>query len=157
MITFRRILCPTDFSEASLKAIPYAVELGRLFDAEIFVIHVAAVVPPMAAELGFETEAIEFNFVLHKEAERKLDQLIKPYADSVKIRKILLQGSPAEEILQAIGDNKIDLVTIATHGHTGWRHLVFGSVAEKVVRLANVPVLTVNTRNLPAAQLAIPA
>ena len=56
---------------------------------------------------------------------------------------MLVDGDAAYEILQVVENLQIDLITIATHGRNGWRHLVFGSVAEKVVRVSKVPVLTV--------------
>jgi nucleotide-binding universal stress UspA family protein len=63
-----------------------------------------------------------------------------------------VQGNPAEAILEAAELHRVDLITIATHGATGWRHLLFGSVAERVVRLARVPVLTVSAREGGSAE-----
>ena len=65
MIQFGRILCPTDFSEASLEAFPYAMELARLFKAEILFIYVVPVLPPAPADFGFESEVVEFVSALH--------------------------------------------------------------------------------------------
>jgi len=59
------------------------------------------------------------------------------------VRQIVVLGGAADEIIRISGEEKVDLIVIATHGQTGWRHMVFGSVAEKVVRLAPCPVLTV--------------
>jgi len=144
MIRFSRILCPTDFSEASLEAFPHAIELARLFKSEILFIYVLPVLPPAPADFGFESEVVEFVSALRKDAEERLNDLVSAHVPpDVKSRVVLAQGHAAEEILRAADENQIDLITIATHGLTGWRHLVFGSVAEKVVRLAKVPVLTV--------------
>jgi len=64
----------------------------------------------------------------------------------VRYHTLMSQGHAADEILDAAEKHRIDLITIATHGHTGLRHLVFGSVAEKVVRMATIPVLTVRRK-----------
>ena len=146
MIRFERILFPTDFSEASLKALPYAAELARLFEAELLFIHVVQPLPPIPGDYGFETEVIEYAAAMHATAERQLDRLIETRAGDLRTSKILVQGEPAETILRAVDEYGVDLITLATHGTTGWRHLLFGSVAEKVVRLAKVPVLTVSEK-----------
>ncbi len=143
MADIKRILCPTDFSEASLSAIPYAVGIARLFKAEIFVIHVVPLVPSPSDGPGYGPKLDYLNYQ-RVDAEKLLDQLINEQIPlEVKASKLLVDGDPADEILQAVKSLQIDLITIATHGHTGWRHLVFGSVAEKVIRMSRVPVLTV--------------
>ena len=146
MIEIKRILCPTDFSQASLSALPYAVEIARLFNAQIFVIYVVPVLPPAAGELGFypEPAAIEYMAAFRTDADKQIDQMLREQIPKeVKASKVLRDGDAASEILQAVEKLQIDLVTIATHGRTGWQHLVFGSVAEKVIRMCKVPVLTV--------------
>jgi universal stress protein A len=147
MIGFKRILCPTDMSEESFKAFPYAFDLARMFDAEIYFINVVNINAPPAVELGFETTFIEFASALRKDASRRLEGILTNRVPTdVKFRQIVVQGSAPEQILGAVDDHEIDLVVIATHGLTGWRHMVFGSVAEKVVRQSKVPVLTVSAK-----------
>jgi nucleotide-binding universal stress UspA family protein len=147
MIGFKRILCPTDLSEESFKAFPYALDLARVFDAEIIFITVVNSSTPAAVEMGFETTFGDFASGVRKDASRQLDGILSSYVpEGVRFRQIVVEGSAAEQILQAADDHKADLVVIATHGLTGWRHMVFGSVAEKVVRQAKVPVLTVSAR-----------
>lgn len=144
MIGFKRILCPTDYSEASTKAFPYAFDLARRFNAEIYFVHVIDSYP-LSPDFAFETKSIGFASDLVEDAERNLDQFLsKRVPAGLKFHKIVGLGQAAEEILRAAEENKIQLIIIATHGRTGWRHMVFGSVAEKVVRRANVPVLTVS-------------
>ncbi len=153
MVQFSRILCPTDFSEASLEAFPYAMELARLFKAEILFIYVVPVLPPPPADFGFESEVVEFVSALRKDAEERLDKVVSAHVPpDIKFRVVVAQGHGAEEILRAADENQIELITIATHGLTGWRHLIFGSVAEKVVRLAKVPVLTVRCHDKSLGQ-----
>jgi nucleotide-binding universal stress UspA family protein len=150
MIGFKRILCPTDLSEESFKAFPTAFDLARVFDAEIYFINVVNINAAPTAELGFETTFVEFASAVHKDAARQLHEIVAAHApENVNFREIVVEGSAAEQILHAVDDNEIDLIVIATHGRTGWRHMVFGSIAEKVVRQSKVPVLTVSAK--PAA------
>ena len=147
MIGFKRILCATDLSEESFKAFPYAFDLARVFDAEIYFINVVNINAAPTAELGFETTFVEFASAVRKDAIRQLDRVLSSRVPKdVKFRQIVVQGSAAEQILHAADEHKIDLIVIATHGLTGWRHMVFGSVAEKVVRQSKVPVLTVSAK-----------
>lgn len=151
MIGFKRILCPTDLSEESFKAFPYAFDLARVFDAEIVFISVVNINTPAAVEMGFETTFVDYASAVRKDASRQLDGILgSRVPQDVRFRPIVVEGSAAEQILQAVDDHKADLVVIATHGLTGWRHMVFGSVAEKVVRQSKVPVLTVSAK--PAAR-----
>ena len=151
MIGFKRILCPTDLSEESFKAFPFAFDLARVFDAEIYFINVvninAAVSSAPVAELGFDATFMEFVSAVSKDARRQLNETLSGRVpENLKFQPIVVQGIAAEQILRAVDDHEIDLIVIATHGHTGWRHMVFGSVAEKVVRQSKVPVLTVSAK-----------
>lgn len=148
MIEIKRILCPTDFSPASLSALSYAAEIARLFNAQIFVIYVVPPLPPAAGELRLYTEpAMEYMAAFRTDADKQIDQILREQIPKeVKASKVLREGNAASEILQAVENLQIDLVTIATHGRTGWQHLVFGSVAEKVIRMCKVPVLTVREK-----------
>jgi len=150
MIAFKRILCPTDLSEDSLKALPYAIEFARSFDGEIVIIHVLRALPAPETDFGFgAAELLELASRMRQEAEQSLERLLKGRVpDGIKVRKVLVQGNAADEILRAANEYDVDLITIATHGLTGWRHFSFGSVAEKVVRMAKVPVLTISTKVL---------
>jgi nucleotide-binding universal stress UspA family protein len=150
MIGFKRILCPTDLSEESFEAFPYAFDLARVFGAEIYFINVVNINAAPTAELGFETTFVEFASAVHNGAARQLHEILATHVpEQLKFREIVVEGSAAEQILHAVDDNEIDLIVIATHGRTGWRHMVFGSVAEKVVRQSKFPVLTVSAK--PAA------
>jgi len=149
MIGFKRILCPTDYSEASIKAFPYAFDLARRFNAEIYFVHVIDCFPLapdfLAPDFTLEAKSLGFASDLLGDAERNLDRFLSERVPAgLKFHKIVGLGKAAEEILRIAEENKIQVIIIATHGRTGWRHLVFGSVAEKVVRRANVPVLTVS-------------
>jgi universal stress protein A len=147
MLPITKILCPTDFSEPSYKALETANELARHFNAEIILIHILSpvfVYPATALTPGI-TKISEISDVDRDEmAYKSLSMTLKEkVSDSIKSRSIMGKGNPAEEIARSAKEEKADLIVIGTHGFTGWRHLILGSVAEKVVRLANCPVITI--------------
>ncbi len=135
-----RILVPIDFSEHSKNALHYAVSFAKNFNAELILIHVVeqAVYP---ADLGFGQVILPgFERELRERAKKELDELMRTsVAGAVKARSIVQSGKPFLEIIGAGQEEDVDLVIIATHGHTGVEHLLFGSTAEKVVRKAHCP------------------
>jgi nucleotide-binding universal stress UspA family protein len=146
MVTYKRILCPIDFSESSLAALDAVAEMAATFETSVRVLHVIPLMPagteiaPIADynQLRAETLAQLHTIV----AERMhLNQHIR-YEVDVRF------GDAAEEIVAAaLGD--AELIVISTHGRAGWRDLVFGSVAERVVRTASCRVLTVRAAPHP--------
>ncbi len=148
MLPFKRILCPTDFSEPAFTALKRAEELARHFAAELIVAHV---IPPVPSPHSFPDPQASFNFdvplyqqelALH--AERMVKELVShQVAPEVRTRDLVTTGEAASEILRIVQEEHVDLIVIASHGLTGWRRLVHGSVAEKVVRQATCPVLTI--------------
>ncbi|MGD8387155.1 MAG: universal stress protein [Desulfobacteraceae bacterium] len=147
MLPFRRILAPTDFSEPSLSGLRAAGELARENDADLLLIHVVAPVrsiPPTGPPVhsGFEMSSVMEE--LEEAALESLDGMVEERTrEGIRARGQVVQGNPAEEIAAAAERENADVIVIATHGWTGWRRFVFGSVAEKVVRLASCPVLTI--------------
>ena len=146
MLPLKKIVCPTDFSEPSLEALEAAVELARHFSAELIVIHVVQPIPVVAAEhlspAAFNVPAYQAEMELSSRRLLK-EQLEERVPEELASRAQVLLGDPADQIVQAAADEKADLIVIATRGQTGFKRLVFGSVAEKVVRLAGVPVLSI--------------
>jgi universal stress protein A len=144
MLSIKKILVPTDFSDASLQGIAAAAELAGLFQAELLLANVVPVLPPKPTDPNFEFEVPEYEGILHKDAEAKLAELLRTSVPAaIKARSVLGHGSPAKEIIRLAEEEKIDLIVIATHGHSGWHHLILGSVAEKVIRHAPCPVFAV--------------
>jgi universal stress protein A len=143
MLPFKKILCPTDFSEASYKALSAADEIARHFSAEVLLVHV--VEPLVTAPPGPATfNVAEYQIQLVGSAKSGLEAVAKErFSKGVKVEQTVLEGGPAYQIVHLAEREQVDLIVIATHGQTGWRHLLFGSVAEKVVRLASCAVLTV--------------
>jgi len=137
------ILVPIDFSDYSKNALKYAVQFAKQFEAKIFLIYV---VEPMIYPADFSMGQVAIpstDIDLHSRAEEELRKLSKEIINDKLHAEILIKtGKPFVEIIEAASSNDIDLIIIATHGHTGVEHLLFGSTAEKVVRKAPCPVLT---------------
>jgi nucleotide-binding universal stress UspA family protein len=150
MLPFRRILVTTDFSETSLGALPVAAELASHFDAELLLVHILPAdtptpwdVPPYA-DFGLASLPLpEYEAQVRLEVDRRLAMVAAKHAQGVKVRCLVGRGDSAAEIGRCAVQEKADLIVLATHGWTGWRHLVFGSVAEKILREAPCPVLSV--------------
>ena len=144
MLPLRRIVCPTDFSPAAARAVADAAELGRQFQAELVLVHVVPVLPAVPSDPNFTFEVPEYERALHADAERRLGALAADLgAHGRAVRTAIGHGDAGGEIVRIAAGEAADLIVIATHGTTGWRHALFGSVAEKVVRHARRPVLTI--------------
>src|ERR1051326_319229 len=132
-----RILVATDFSLCSLRALEHAEELARKLDAELVLLH-AERVPVAGSEIADPT---------HVAAERELARTIQLLRNHrFKVRSLLRAGAPDEEILNVAETERASLIVIGTHGPKGVAHMLLGSVAERVVRSAPCPVLTVGLR-----------
>jgi nucleotide-binding universal stress UspA family protein len=145
MIPFKKILCPVDFSEPSYEGLKAAVELAGHFSSELAVLHV---VSPMPVIPSSSTPAsVHFPTVMQEmevSAQTALDDLVaERVPNELEVRPMVVQGMPADEIVRMAEVGNADVIVIATHGMTGWRRFLFGSVAEKVVRTASIHVLTV--------------
>jgi nucleotide-binding universal stress UspA family protein len=145
-LTINRILVPIDFSEHSKGALKYAIPFAEQFVASIDLIYV---VEPTVYPADFTFGQVGFPNVeeeLRVRGARDLDKLIEEeIAGRVKARRVIKTGKPFYEINQYAREANIDLIIIATHGHTGVEHILFGSTAEKVVRKAPCPVLVVRS------------
>lgn len=139
--TIKKVLVPIDFSDYSKSALKYAVNISKLFNAEIILIYV---VEPVIYPLDFSMGQIampSFSTEWDVRAKEELDKLAKKEINS-SVKTIIKTGKPFLEIIETAKEEDIDLIIIATHGHTGVEHIIFGSTAEKVVRKAPCPVLT---------------
>lgn len=144
----RHILYPTDFSEATKAAAHYACELADQFGAELHVLHVlhdlTSLMPYTAVTLWAKPEHIA---EIVDGAEKILAEIPDAVWSKGKaiVRKVRV-GNVADEITTYARQHAIDIIVIGTHGHTGLRHAVLGSIAEKVVRTADCPVLTIRAK-----------
>jgi nucleotide-binding universal stress UspA family protein len=150
MKVFHRILHATDFSSASRPALAQAIALARQNRASLWVAHaLSPLVLPDSGGLGFVPpgtyEALDRSARQH--ARKQLTALVgRARKAGVRATPLLLDGAPHEQLLRAARRQHADLIVIGTHGRTGLSKVLLGSVAERVVRLAPCPVLTVRGR-----------
>lgn len=135
-----RILVPIDFSTTGLKALPHAVLLARQNEAEIILLHV--VEPPFyPSEFGY---LVPDDLKLAEKAKTRLEVLAaRDVPAPLRAESAVRIGTPYQEIIEAARTSKADLIVLTTHGRTGISHAFLGSTAERVVRQAPCPVLTV--------------
>ncbi len=143
MENINKILVPIDFSNYSKNALKYAVNFAKKFNSKIYLVYVVEpVIYPSDFSMGqvtFPVSDIEMN----ERAKDELESLAKTEIGSqFEVETVIKTGKPFVEINETASELDIDLIIIATHGHTGMEHLLFGSTAEKVVRKAPCPVLT---------------
>jgi universal stress protein A len=145
MFPVKKILCPVDFSEPSLLALQTAVEIAQQNSAELLLVHVVQPVQPVAAPGVPAGYAIQDYYEERTAAAHKSFEEIteKNVPEGAAVRTNVLRGQAADEIVREAESEKADIIVLATHGWTGWRRFIFGSVAEKVVRLSSCPVLTI--------------
>ncbi len=161
-MTIKRILVPIDFSDTSLWALDYAIEFGKPFRPEVVVLFV---VEPVyyATPAELYGPATNVSALLDEQRRIGAEQLARLARDlkkrRVKSRALLQTGTPYQVIVDTAKRVKADLIVMATHGRTGLSHMLLGSVAERVVRGAVCPVLTVRgaararkTRGAPRAR-----
>ena len=145
-ITLRKILVPIDFSDYSKKALRYAVPFARQFNATIYLLYV---VEPTIYPADFSFGQIGMPNVeneLRTKGEQELQELIKnEIKGAVPSEAFVKVGLPFVEVVSFAKDEKIELIIVATHGHSGVEHVLFGSTAEKIVRKAPCPVLVVRS------------
>ncbi|MBI2354078.1 MAG: universal stress protein [Deltaproteobacteria bacterium] len=148
MKPFDKILTAIDFSENSEYAFDYALTLAKRFDAELTVMHV--INEPVDLR-GFYVPHISFE-QLEKEIEEGASKMMGKFCSSrlgdfTNYKSAIVSGIPYEEIIRKAEETGASLIVMGTHGRTGLDHLIFGSTAERVVRSAACPVLTIR---LPA-------
>jgi nucleotide-binding universal stress UspA family protein len=141
IVSIRKILFPTDFSEPAQSAQTYAVALSEKFGAELHAIHVVPEVILPATDT-YAAWTLPEGSMQHQIAAA--ESSLKMAGLPVATLRTVTVGFAVEEIMKYATDHEIDLIVVGTHGHTGLSHMLLGSVAEKLVRLATCPVLTVH-------------
>jgi universal stress protein A len=140
----KKMLAPIDFSKYSMDALDGAAELASDVGAELHVLHVVA---PHRSFFEQESSELARETAMVEQTEEELARIKKDVlGNSDKIVTAVVTGPPVVKIAEYARENKIDLVLMATHGHTGAEHLVIGSVAEKVARTAPCSVLIFRRR-----------
>jgi len=146
MVSFKTIVLTTDLSDNADAAVPYAVELAKKWGGEIRLVHVvedAVYYANPAATEGMVP--VEWMVANRKSREMQLKDLAAKLAskENIAVKDVLLQGHAANVIVDYAKMENADCIVIATHGRTGLSHFLFGSVAERVVRLSLIPVLSI--------------
>jgi len=143
MAEFKKILCAVDFSDQSPKLADYAKTLARCTGAKLLCVYVA---PSLSQYVGFHVppSSIE-SFVgeIVAGADTSMQTYLETHFAGADAEGKVLVGYPAEEILNMAEDENVDLIIMGTHGRTGIDRILFGSVAEKVVKSSTCPVLTI--------------
>jgi universal stress protein A len=148
VVSIRRILVPTDFSDCALPAVRYAAELADKFAAELILLHVVpdTVLALPDAVMPTPTPMADLDALTDAGKEGLSNLIAAEKLESRHPRPEVRIGSPAQEIIAAAKDLHVDLVCIGTHGRGGLARVLLGSVAEHVLRQAPCPVLTVRPK-----------
>jgi nucleotide-binding universal stress UspA family protein/predicted phosphoribosyltransferase len=137
-IALRHILHATDLSNGSVRALHHAIDLAEQFSAKLTIIHVLE-------PIGYAVVLPEYEAV-HVAAQAQVDEMARQARVRVHdVTAVVCDGAPALEVIDAAGKLAADLVVVGTHGRSGWRQVLLGSVAAKIVRNSDVPVLTVTS------------
>jgi nucleotide-binding universal stress UspA family protein len=149
MPQFKRILCPVDFDQSSLLAVRIVSELAQEHKGTLYLLHVVAMPPGPEVALPFGKMEAAARTRLEKLARQKVDGKASYEVD-------VAMGDPGIEVLQVAKRLRTNLIVMATHGRKGVRRLILGSVAERVLREAPCPVLTVGPQEARALSLRTP-
>ena len=144
---FKKILCPVDFSEFTDEILGYALDIAKKYNAELHLLHI---IPNLNYFTPYESFFTPENLVvveknMEAEVTKDFDELMKKIP--IPAKKIIKNGTAFVEIINYVRNESIDLVVMGTHGRTGLEHILIGSVAERVVRKAPCPVLTVRPKS----------
>ena len=149
MFEIHSILAPTDFSAHSEKAVRYACGLAERLGSELHLVHILSEILPGGPDpLLMPVMPPQYYKENEERAKETLGRLLDPtWGSPLAVATAVRWGSPVEAIVAYAVDSRVDLIVIATHGRTGLSHVLLGSVAERIVREAPCPVLTLRIRN----------
>ena len=146
MVEIRKILCAVDFAEMSPQVAAYAQTLAKCLDAEVHAVFVAST---LERYRHFDVPAASFQNLadnIAQESEKKMDSFIKENFSISNVKGKILKGYADEEILNYARQENIDLIILGTHGKKRVDRVFFGSVAEKVVKASEIPVMTIRPK-----------
>jgi nucleotide-binding universal stress UspA family protein len=148
VIEIKSILAPTDFSAHSELSVRYACQIAERLGSELHLLHVLSQILPAGPDpLLMPVMPAEYYRENEERARETLDRLLAPgWGQPPSVVKAVRWGSPVDSIVSYALDHRIDMIVIATHGRTGLSHVLLGSVAERIVREAPCPVLTIRDR-----------
>jgi nucleotide-binding universal stress UspA family protein len=145
MSDFTHILVPTDFSESAKQALAVAESMALKYGAKLTLLHTYDVPNPLDIYAGAPPIPVEYIQTLEEAAQRRLDAAVDEVRKQVPgARGVLQRGAAADRILEVAKTQAASIIVMGTHGRRGLKHALLGSVAEKIVRLSPIPVLTVH-------------
>ncbi|AEH44934.1 UspA domain-containing protein [Thermodesulfatator indicus DSM 15286] len=144
MAEIKSILFPTDFTEASLKVIPYAKYLTEKFGAKLTVLFVVEELSKYANFYVPHSALDNLEQELMEHAQKKLTSFIEEHFEDFPVEPLVRRGEIAEEIAKVAEEKETGLILMATHGRKGLEKILIGSVTERVIKIAPCPVMTIN-------------
>ncbi len=145
MKAINKILFPVDLSEASSKLAPDAIDFARKFGAELHLLLVTGTFEKFKTFYIPHPSLKTFGEEVLRGGQKRLVEYVEEnFSEFSKLKTAVVQGDPAEEILKYVESEKVDLVIMGTHGRKGLDRILFGSVANEVVKRSPAPVLTIN-------------
>jgi nucleotide-binding universal stress UspA family protein len=144
----KKVVVPVDYSESSLGVLRFAAEIAERAGGELTALHVWECMPHAPPDLkvrGPDGKPRRLEDVIRSNAEKEMQEFLAgaKLPASVPIRTKVVSGDAAKRVLERLNAGKHDLVVMGTHGRGGFKHMVLGSVAEKIIRESPVPVITV--------------
>jgi nucleotide-binding universal stress UspA family protein len=140
----KTILFPTDFSQGARAAMDHAISLAKDYRSKLIILYVIQDISIAEWYIPSSLSATDLMEDMQKSAWNEMDKWVAEVSQTAKdVEKMVVRGVPFVEIIKTAKEKQADLIVIGTHGRTGIDHMLFGSTAEKVVRKAACPVLTV--------------
>jgi len=150
----KTILFPTDFSQGARAAMDHAISLAKDYQCKLILLYVIQDISIAEWYIPSSLSAADLMEDMQKSASHEMDKWGAEVSQTVKdVEKMVVRGVPFVEIIKTAKERQADLIVIGTHGRTGIDHMLFGSTAEKVVRKAACPVLTVR---IPGREFKMP-
>ena len=147
MVTYKNILYCTDFSESAKAALPFAIDMTKKYGATLHIIHVyqdPAHLAEFEISSNIKMDWLRVAQALGTETEKKLKEFCSEITNEMRsCHYKMLRGRPPAEIIRYAKENEIDLIVLASHGLSGWEHVLFGSTAERVLRESPCNVLVI--------------
>jgi len=145
MIEFKRILYPVDLSESSAKIVPYVQSVAKKFESKLYILFAARAFDYLTSMYVPHPSISRFEKELLEGAEKRLYEFVdEHFSEFADTKAVVVAGDASEEIINYIEGQHIDLVIMGTHGRKGMDKIIFGSVAERVLKTSPVPVMVVN-------------
>ncbi len=146
MVQVKKILCAVDLGDKSAPTVmAHAGGMAKAYGAEVKVLYVIPLASVIYSDAPMKMDVImEVESKMRQGGEERMVKFIADYLSDVNATGIVREGDPAQEILQVAEDEKVDMIIVGSRGLKGVKRIVFGSVAEKVVKNSHLPVLTVH-------------